>query len=92
MFGIREEESAGETTPITVWSGPFYETFEASGRAVNGARRITLTTYNGDKVVVRLPDGVTLPRTDDNFQAIDRSISWALQDHYDERGTVTVGP
>ena len=92
MFGICEEESAGKMTPITVWPGPFYETFEASGRAVNGARRITLTTHNGDKVVVRLSDGLTFPRTDNNYRTIDRCISWALQDHHDELGCVTVGP
>lgn len=91
MFGIREEESAGKTVPITVWSGPFLSTFEASGRAVNGARRITLTTYSGDKVVAALPDSVTFPRTDDNFQTIDRCISDALAAHYADRGAVTIG-
>ncbi len=75
MYGIREDDYTGKTTVITVWSGQFLGTYEAKGRAQNGARQITLTTYNEDKVVV--------------FRRIDAVISGYLQAHYTYRGRIT---
>ena len=82
QYGITEYLSlTGRTTPINVWSGAFMSDFEAGGVARNGARSITLTTHAGDRVTVRLPDGITFPRTDENYQAIDQAISEALRTH-----------
>lgn len=90
MFGIRTEETAStKRETITVWSGSFMSTFEAEGYANNGAKTYSLTTYNGDAVPARLPEGVTAPRTAENHLAIDRAISDALTAHYAQIGAVT---
>lgn len=76
------DESTAKRERITVWSGVFASDFEADGYANHGARTYSLTTYAGDKVAARLPEGITAPRTGDNFQQIDQAISDALNAHY----------
>lgn len=66
-------------------------TWEASGRYRNGARSVTVTTYNGDKVRVELPEGVTFPRTDNNYLVIDAAISDALNAYELNRGSIVIG-
>lgn len=77
---------------LTIWSGTFYDTWEAQGYARPGAGRLTLSTYNEDKVVVTLPDGVTFPRTAENYEAIDEAIGAALNAYEQERGSVQMMP
>ena len=48
MFGVVGERITELTEQISVWSGAFYDTFEAGGNLRQNARQITLTTYNGD--------------------------------------------
>lgn len=93
-YGVRTEETGRNDVGrerITVWSGAFFATFEADGTARDGATFYTLFTYNGDRLRVKLPDGVTAPRTDENYRAIDDAIASRLAEHYRERGCVTVG-
>ena len=87
-YGVMDHGGAARSAPLSVWSGPFMSTREADGRAVIGARQITLTVYSGDKVIVRLPDGATFPRTPENFEAIDAAISKALNEYEKARGSV----
>ena len=86
MFGVFVERLTELTEQISVWSGAFYDTFEAGGNLRQNARQITLTTYNGDKVVVTFGAGIVGPRTNNNYLAIDGAISAALIDHYNARG------
>ena len=86
MFGVIGERITELTEQISVWSGAFYDTFEAGGNLRQNARQITLTTYNGDKVVVTFGAGIVGPRTNNNYLAIDGAISAALIDHYNARG------
>ena len=86
MFGVVGERLTELTEQISVWSGAFYDTFEAGGNLRQDARQITLTTYNGDKVVVTFGAGIVGPRTNNNYLAIDGAISAALIDHYNARG------
>lgn len=81
-YGITEFTRTACTVPIAVWSGSFYNVFEADGTARDGARSITLHTYNGDKVRATLPDGVTFPRTPENYSAIDEALTGALEAFY----------
>lgn len=91
MFGTRTEETKStKRETITVWSGSFMSTFEAEGYANHGAKTYSLTTYNGDAVPARLPEGVTAPRTNENFHQIDAAISDALSRHYAQIGAVTL--
>lgn len=75
---------------ITVWSPPFASVFEAEGYARPGSSRYHLTTYNGDRVTVQLPRGITAPRTDENFHEIDRAISEHLSAHYQKIGATVL--
>lgn len=86
MFGVVGERLTELTEQISVWSGAFYDTFEAGGNLRQNARQITLTTYNGDKVVVTFGAGIVGPRTNNNYLAIDGAISAALINHYNARG------
>ena len=88
MFGVVGERLTELTEQISVWSGAFYDAFEAGGNLRQNARQITLTltTYNGDKVVVTFGAGIVGPRTNSNYLAIDGAISAALNDHYNARG------
>ena len=73
-----------------VWSGPFYEVWEGEGILRDGASRTTITTYNGDKVRVKFPEGVTLPRNESNYPIIDAAISDALTKHHADRGDIQI--
>ena len=86
MFGVVGERITELTEQISVWSGAFYDTFEAGGNLRQNARQMTITTYNGDKVVVTFGAGIVGPRTNNNYLAIDGAISAALIDHYNARG------
>jgi len=83
-YGVTDYATrSGVASIIEVWSGAFYSDWEASSAPIrSGVRSFTLTTYNGDKVRVILPDGVTMPRTEANFLAIDKAVSDALNAHY----------
>ncbi len=80
MFGIRSEYDAetAKTLPLTVWAGAFCEEFIARGFPRHGAKSATFTTPYDEKVRVVLPEGVTFPRTEKNYLAIDRAISDAF--------------
>lgn len=84
-YGITTDydESTERTQAISVWSGPFCDTYAAGGRIRKGARAATLTTYNGDKVRVIFPDGISGFRDTDTYQAIDDAISEALNAHHE---------
>ena len=88
MFGVVGERLTELTEQISVWSGAFYDTFEAGGNLRQNARQITLTTYNGDKVVVTFGAGIVGPRTNSNYLAIDGAISAALDSALHSRETV----
>lgn len=89
-YGVSTFPPTACTVPFAVWSGAFMSTFEADGRFRPGARSVTLTTYNGDKVKATMPDGVTLPRTEHNYQRVDAAISEALTAHYAKNGSTYV--
>ena len=58
---------------ITVWSGQFCDTWEASGFSLpNGG--YMLTTFNGDKIKVECPN----PRTEANYQEVDAAVCTAM--------------
>lgn len=77
---------------FTIWSGPFMSVWEASGYATPGAKQVTVTTYAPDRVVVKLPEGVTFPRTDENYRQIDDAINASLNEYERKRGSVQVLP
>ncbi|QNJ55584.1 hypothetical protein SEA_PHINKY_93 [Microbacterium phage Phinky] len=78
---------------FTIWSGSFMSVWEADGYATPGAKQVTLNTYaQTNKVVVKLPDGVTFPRTDENYEAIDAAISAALNEWERKRGSIQMIP
>lgn len=81
-YGLTEAQRTLSTQPFDLWSGAFMNTWEASGVARTGARSVTLTTYNGDKVKAHLPAGVTFPRTAENYRDIDAALSDALAAYY----------
>lgn len=76
------EAQTAKRDRLTVWSGFAASTFEASGYANNGAKTYSLTDFSGERVSVKLPDGVTAPRTDENYVQIDKAISDALVEHF----------
>ncbi|QED11902.1 hypothetical protein SEA_MASHLEY_86 [Microbacterium phage Mashley] len=89
LYGIIERaRDSGRGRYIQAWSGSFMSTWEADGFPRDGAKRVTLTTYNNDKVIVHLPDGVTFPRTIDNFPEVDAAINAALNEYEQKRGSV----
>ena len=88
MFGVIGERITELTEQISVWSGAFYDTFEAGGNLRQNARQMTITTYNGDKVVVTFGAGIVGPRTNSNYLAIDGAISAALDSALHSRETV----
>lgn len=83
-FGVTTDcdRSSVRREYVNVYSGSFLSTFEADGYANHGAQTYSLTTYNSDKVAVRLPEGVTAPRNDANSREIDKAISDALNAHF----------
>lgn len=84
-FGVMSDDEYNAThlrDRITVWSGPFYEVYEAEGYSLPNDDGYMLTTYNGDKVRV----STFPPRDTDTYEAIDAAINDALNAHYSERG------
>lgn len=84
------------TTSLTVWEGGMFSTWTATAERVrNGARTFTLHTYAGDephnRVRVRLPEGITMPRTDQNYEQIDAAISDALNAWEKARDSIQSG-
>jgi len=63
---------------IEVWTGPFMLTWEAEGVALPKGDGYMLKTYAGHKVRVTCPS----PRTDDNYEEVDRAINDALNNYY----------
>ncbi|QQO39267.1 hypothetical protein SEA_RUDY_85 [Microbacterium phage Rudy] len=93
LYGIIERaRDSGRGRYIQAWSGSFMSTWEADGFPRDGAKRVTLTTYNNDKVIVRLPEGTTFPRTIDNFPEIDAAINAALNEYEQKRGSIQILP
>lgn len=93
LYGIIERErDSGRGRYIQAWSGAWYSTWEADGFPRDGAKRVTLTTYNNDKVIVHLPDGVTFPRTAENYEAVDAAINAALNEYEQKRGSIQILP
>ena len=91
-YGVTDQPlPTGAGSEIVLWSGPWHEIYEASGKARQGAKSITLTDYNRDKFRVVLPEGVTFPRTAENFIAIDAAISEAYEAHNARLGRIQVG-
>lgn len=91
LYGIREDERTTTRAYFTVWSGPFLSTFEAEGWTRYGAKSATLTDYSGERFRVELPEGVTFPRTAENYRHIDDAISAAYETHNARLGRVQIG-
>lgn len=79
MYGIADHEGTAKTTPFTVWSGAFASNREGYGTARHGAKSVTIHREYGGTVKVYLPEGVTFPRTNENYFEIDAAISAALE-------------
>ena len=76
-YGVRSEYEYNATHKrdcITVWSGPFYPDYEATGLALPGNAGYMLTLYFGGKVRVECP----CPRTDENYQEVDAAVCAAM--------------
>ena len=89
-YGI-SSDTYERTSNIEVWSGPFYVTWEASARVRHGAKSATFTDYSDEKFRVTLPEGITFPRTADNYRTIDAAISAAYAAHVARQGRITIG-
>lgn len=94
-YGIRNEydDYTASATSLTAWEGSFMSTWTATAERVrNGVKSFTLYTYAGDelhnRVRVILPEGVTMPRTDQNYEQIDQAVSDALNAWEAARGSV----
>ena len=73
---------------LEIWSGPFYHTREADIFTRDGAKSATGYDYSGEKFRVTLPEGVTFPRTDENYEQIDAAISAAYEAHNARLGRI----
>lgn len=60
---------------ISVWSGPFCSTWEATGLSLPGNRGYMLHLYGGGKLRVDCP----APRTEENYLEVDAAISAAME-------------
>lgn len=81
-FGVAGEHRTPKGCRVNIYSGPFFQVYEASGLLRDGAKQVTLHTYHGDRVIARFPSGVVGPRTVSNYAAIDSAISTALANNY----------
>lgn len=90
-YGVRIDDRHRGYADFTVWSGPFMSTYEGRGILRDGAKRTTVITYNDDRVPVFFPEGVRLPRTEANFEAIDQAINDALNEYERQRGSIQIG-
>lgn len=66
---------------LTVWSGEYFGTLEATALSLPNDAGYMVTMYSGGKIRVVCPVG----RTDDNYQGIDKAISDAVNAYYAER-------
>lgn len=82
------DRSTEKREQIIVWSGPFASGWEARGSAANGASHYEMTDYSGKRFRAKLPEGVTAPRTEENFQQIDAAISAAYDAHNARQGRI----
>ena len=82
FYGVAEDQRTPKGCRINIYSGPFFQAYEASGLLKDGARQVTLHTYYGGRVIARFPFGVVGPRTVSNYTAIDSAISTTLANHY----------
>lgn len=71
---------------LTVWSGPFASTYEASGVSLPNGDGYMLALAYGGKVRV----SCLTPRNDDNWQQIDAAIDAALTEHNRQREAVAL--
>lgn len=71
---------------IEVWTGPWFHSFEAEGYSLPSGG-FMLITYNGDKV--RVP--CDSPRTESNYEDVDKAIDYALKGYHILRGDIVVG-
>ncbi|QWY80171.1 hypothetical protein SEA_STRAWBERRYJAMM_93 [Microbacterium phage StrawberryJamm] len=81
-YGIHTESS--ERPPgdyLTVWSGAFMSDFEGQGIAHLGEHSILIHLEYRGHVLVTLPEGVTFPRTNENYSEIDDAINDAINEH-----------
>jgi hypothetical protein len=72
-FGVATDYEYNKTHKrdrITVWSGQFCDTWEASGLSLPSGGYM-LVTFTGDKLKVKCPS----PRTDANYQEVDAAVS-----------------
>lgn len=81
-YGVADDTLTEHTQLIDVYSGAYMSDHEASGRVRTGAKQFTLTVTSGEKVIVRLPAGITGPRTEHNFADFDKAVNAALNDYY----------
>lgn len=79
------------TAHLSVWSSAFMSVFEAEGTTRDGAKSATFTDYSGERFRVILPDGITFPRTDGNYEEIDQAISEAYEAHNARLGRTQMG-
>lgn len=76
LYGVIDRPSeTGTGDWLTVWSGSFMSSFEGQGIARPGAKQITITLDWVGKAIVKLPEGVTFPRTEKNYEVIDAAIN-----------------
>ena len=81
-YGIHPHDRTPHTEPFTVWSGAFMSELEGYGTFRDGAKSVIVHVDYLEPVRVTFPEGVTLPRTDDNYEAVDAAISDALNRAY----------
>lgn len=90
MYGISTDELTPKTQALSVWSGDFYGNLDAEATARHGAKSIALHMFVGGKCKVQLPEGITFPRTELNYKAIDNAISEAIAKWYSDNGYKTI--
>lgn len=63
---------------LCLWSGAFFDQFEASALSLPNGAGYMLTVYAGQKIRVACP----APRTDSNYVQVDAALSEALTAFY----------
>lgn len=63
---------------LRLWSGTFFDQFEATALSLPNGAGYMLTVYAGQKIRVSCP----APRTDANYQQVDTALSEALTAYY----------
>jgi hypothetical protein len=80
-YGVMEDYDYNQTHKrerLTIWSGPFASVLEGEAYSLPKGDGYMITTYHGDKIRVECPT----PRTDENYQKVDKAISDALNQHF----------